>query len=334
MTETTARDEIAAAAQTLRQGTPAVHPNVAQPLAEVMRSFAITEFDPEATIQVADARHERMLAVARAVSSEHALAAVPSVSRAAVLREAAEHLIDLRDSLITAPETTGQYLAGLERAARELRRLADEERDEQEAQANLDQLADLLPRMADEVQPCDGCGHPEHSARECPVTLYGERCACDEPLAAEAPPATTHSCGNCEGIDPDTCLMNPNRPPEQCPNSEFDGYGLQCQKPAGHNLCTFEEEAAETTHVVGDASETPECVDDCPGCEQEQHAAENRCPRCGESLANYIADDLVYRKGDARPYCSGECVVAANRGYPMWAAPAAVAAPAGTEETH
>ena len=53
-----------------------------------------------------------------------------------------------------------------------------------------------------------------------------------------------HSCGNCEGINPDTCLMNPHRPPEQCPNSEFDGYGQQCQKPAGHNLCTFEEQPA------------------------------------------------------------------------------------------
>ncbi|AVH59954.1 MULTISPECIES: hypothetical protein [Streptomyces] len=28
---------------------------------------------------------------------------------------------------------------------------------------------------------------------------------------------------------------------QQCPASEFDGYGLQCQKEAGHNLCTFEE---------------------------------------------------------------------------------------------
>lgn len=67
--------------------------------------------------------------------------------------------------------------------------------------------ADLLRRMADEEQQPEG-----------------------------------HSCGNCDGIDPDTCLFNPNRPPEQCPRSEGDGYGLQCQKPAGHNLCTFEEQ--------------------------------------------------------------------------------------------
>ena len=32
--------------------------------------------------------------------------------------------------------------------------------------------------------PCDGCGHPEHPAHECPTTQYGERCACDEPVPA------------------------------------------------------------------------------------------------------------------------------------------------------
>ncbi|MFJ8006153.1 hypothetical protein [Streptomyces fagopyri] len=35
-------------------------------------------------------------------------------------------------------------------------------------------------------QPCDGCGHPTHPARECPVASYGERCACDEPITAPA----------------------------------------------------------------------------------------------------------------------------------------------------
>ncbi|WP_330328222.1 hypothetical protein [Streptomyces pseudovenezuelae] len=57
----------------------------------------------------------------------------------------------------------------------------------------------------------------------------------------DAPPEDDpHSCPNCDGVDPDTCLMNPHRLAEQCPRSEFDGYGLQCQKEAGHNLCTFE----------------------------------------------------------------------------------------------
>ncbi|MGW6455004.1 hypothetical protein ACWF94_03615 [Streptomyces sp. NPDC055078] len=33
---------------------------------------------------------------------------------------------------------------------------------------------------------------------------------------------------------------------QQCPDSEFDGYGLQCQKEAGHNLCTFEQQGGAT----------------------------------------------------------------------------------------
>ncbi|MFF7553608.1 hypothetical protein ACFZA9_12060 [Streptomyces olivaceus] len=62
--------------------------------------------------------------------------------------------------------------------------------------------------------------------------------------ALTEPAAETHACDSCEGVDPDTCFNNPHRPPEQCPRSEADGYGLQCQKPAGHNLCTFEQPAA------------------------------------------------------------------------------------------
>lgn len=77
-------------------------------------------------------------------------------------------------------------------------------------------------------------------------------------VAAEEQPAETHSCSNCEGVDPDTCWTNPNRPPEQCPRSEFDGYGLQCQKPAGHNLCTFEEQPTTERPVVGEQPDTQE----------------------------------------------------------------------------
>lgn len=42
-------------------------------------------------------------------------------------------------------------------------------------------------------------------------------------------------------------------------------------------------------------------------------AEARRCPRCGEDLATYAEDDLVWRTGDDRPYCSGECVIAAHR---------------------
>ncbi|MFJ8006146.1 hypothetical protein [Streptomyces fagopyri] len=43
-----------------------------------------------------------------------------------------------------------------------------------------------------------------------------------------------------------------------------------------------------------------------------QHG-ERRCPRCDDSLAGYADDDLVYLRGDDRPYCSHECVVAMYR---------------------
>ena len=82
----------------------------------------------------------------------------------------------------------------------------------------------------------------------------------------------THACASCEGDDPDTCFNNPHRPPEQCPRSEFDGYGLQCQKPAGHNLCTFEEQPS--VQSCGDAKLHPshtflrmDVLFQCPGVE-------------------------------------------------------------------
>lgn len=39
---------------------------------------------------------------------------------------------------------------------------------------------------------CDGCGHIEHPPRQCPLTEYGQRCACDEPITAQR-----HRCAHC-----------------------------------------------------------------------------------------------------------------------------------------
>ncbi|GHC36920.1 MULTISPECIES: hypothetical protein [Streptomyces rochei group] len=77
-------------------------------------------------------------------------------------------------------------------------------------------------------------------------------CRAVREILGETAAAEPHACDNCEGVDPDTCFSNPNRPPEQCPRSEFDGYGLQCQKPAGHNLCTFEEQPAAGARQDGE----------------------------------------------------------------------------------
>lgn len=89
-----------------------------------------------------------------------------------------------------------------------------------------------------------GCDHPadEHSIYGCadgcacewlpkrqpmdPVHILGIEA--DEESAAGQSAGGTHSCGNCEGIDPDTCLTNPDRTPAPevvhgCPP---DGSGL------------------------------------------------------------------------------------------------------------
>lgn len=52
------------------------------------------------------------------------------------------------------------------------------------------------------VEPCDGCGHPEHPARECPVVRYGERCACDEPIAEQEEPPDDAPCAATLREDP------------------------------------------------------------------------------------------------------------------------------------
>ncbi len=92
--------------------------------------------------------------------------------------------------------------------------------------------------------------------------------------------------------------------------------------------------------TIASADECPECGDTgacnggpCPlshAVEVEQAGGPSRvaaeaphaetpdeapllCPRCGTDISDYDDDDFVYRTGDERPYCSGECVVAAHR---------------------
>ncbi|WP_328545384.1 hypothetical protein [Streptomyces europaeiscabiei] len=50
------------------------------------------------------------------------------------------------------------------------------------------------------------------------------------------------------------------------------------------------------------------------------------CPRCGTDISEYGEDDFVFRTGDDRPYCSGECIVAAHR-TALKTPPAVVAQP-------
>ena len=218
-----------------------------------------------------------------------ATAAASSSGRAALLHETAD--AGLRDRI--AEELAAHFSPDGE-ITRGMRVIDPDDEDDPEPARRVlpieaaDVVAELLRRVAAETQdsaPSDWIdGHPQLEAIAAAVW---ERCEhhdsgliVDDPrniavaalaavlaapadgprrVAAEEQPAETqaHSCRNCEGIDPDTCWTNPNRPPEQCPRSEFDGYGLQCQKPAGHNLCTFEEEAAATERpVVGEQPDT------------------------------------------------------------------------------
>ncbi|MCX5285958.1 hypothetical protein [Streptomyces sp. NBC_00198] len=50
-----------------------------------------------------------------------------------------------------------------------------------------------------------------------------------------------------------------------------------------------------------------------PECTVAPAARTLRCPQCGEDITDYSKDDHVHRKGEERPFCSGECVVAAHR---------------------
>ncbi|MGW0795969.1 hypothetical protein [Streptomyces sp. NPDC002692] len=56
---------------------------------------------------------------------------------------------------------------------------------------------------------------------------------------------------------------------------------------------------AVTTHLAN-SDQQPDRLR-CPG------------PHCNEDITDYHEDDHVFRGGDGRPYCSGECVVAAHR---------------------
>lgn len=57
------------------------------------------------------------------------------------------------------------------------------------------------------------------------------------------------------------------------------------------------------------------------------------CPECDKDLSSYHTDDLVFRKDDTRPYCSGECVIAAHRSSTPPAVVAEQPAAADTDET-
>ncbi|MDX2766443.1 hypothetical protein [Streptomyces europaeiscabiei] len=135
------------------------------------------------------------------------LAVLPApADRAAVLREAAE-VVRSMDS---------DY--ALQEAAEHLDGLAVEADEEREAQAHLDQLAEEL---AAAIASCPGYEMNPNPCR-CPCEGCKHNCGAHDPqpavgacVAAEAPHTVApdaHSCGNCDGIDPDSFLTNLDRP--------------------------------------------------------------------------------------------------------------------------
>ncbi|MEV8548359.1 hypothetical protein AB0L04_00690 [Streptomyces glaucescens] len=107
------------------------------------------------------------------------LAVLPTTDRAAVLREAADRLEERN------PDRSADFSDGVDWTLDELRRMADE------AQPNVE------PSEADALWD----------------ELHRRDIETDKPHADEAQPAPrAHACRNCEGVDPDTCPMNPDRP--------------------------------------------------------------------------------------------------------------------------
>ncbi|MFJ4787624.1 hypothetical protein [Streptomyces sp. NPDC088794] len=130
------------------------------------------------------------------------LSVLPATDRATVYTEVADRLA------VDAEQGDKEGLTRIYRrsAARQVRRWADELAGEARQDPTPDQGRLLrececggslphpdcpihAPGTNTESPPavphCDGCGHPEHPARECPVVRYGERCECDEPLGAD-----------------------------------------------------------------------------------------------------------------------------------------------------
>ena len=81
----------------------------------------------------------------------------------------------------------------------------------------------------------------------------------DETQPSEAP---AHSCGNCEGIDPGSCLANPDRP-KPPPMDPWRILGIDnCLTPATHNqgcACTAAAEPEPVRHAPGTAILCPDC---------------------------------------------------------------------------
>ncbi|MFJ9101346.1 hypothetical protein ACIRJM_23095 [Streptomyces sp. NPDC102405] len=92
-------------------------------------------------------------------------------------------------------------------------------------------------------------------------------------MAAEAPATEEqdagHTCGNCDGIDPDSCLMNPGRP-KRPPMNPWRILGIgNCPTPESHNWgcgCPTDVAAAIASCPGREIDGPSPCRCPCEGC--------------------------------------------------------------------
>ncbi|MFI9154529.1 hypothetical protein [Streptomyces sp. NPDC053367] len=141
--------------------------------------------------------------------------------------------------------------------------------------ASLLRAADIVEAMNEgcgQAKPCTSCDARSDAAD---ALRDSARRMADE----EQPATETHRCGNCEGVDPSTCLMNPDRPklPPMDPVHilGIDAPAVVAEQPATETRQPDEYEQTTghliTCFAVAGGNPDPDCP--CTAVVAEQPAA-------------------------------------------------------------
>lgn len=358
--------------------------------AAVDRALRISERDPNyemTTDPYADGWTE-----CRETFRDALLAALPPAARAAVLREVADWLKAWRPEFFErwAVVEQDRYEGGVDDAAAELRRMADEAQQPEPTTADkaaalgmtdaeyrahsqraaVDAIRAAIPglyatvglRVEDVLAdaPAVGARQPDTETREADPDC--ERCdgsGLDPDAYFVEGDVWTHApCSECLPEDDDALEPAPERVKHSGPNTRFcvlclsgEHERVDDDQPAGGAGGvageTGQATAAELAHAIDNSTPYPVELDPAlctfmaerllemltvskrpahavwqpeepPGpspepMDPETLSARLRCPQCGEDITDYDEDDHVFRTGDERPYCSGECIIAMHR---------------------
>jgi hypothetical protein len=228
-------------------------------------------------------------------------AAVPPPDRAAVLLEAADELGHMdydTDSNDYGYDTyRDAWNGGVMDGAEVLRRLAAEPPQPARC-AECDHPQDAHQEGDDPVTPgaCSGCGDDDRHDYEAAETPQPETQAAFVPPAAESLPLGALD----SATDGASALNAWARDPH---GRNFLAHALVQLARDGW----LRNEPGEGFEPVRDHDDVPEPIN------PDTLTDRLRCPQCSEDITDYGEDDFVYRTGDERPYCSGECVIAAHR---------------------